>query len=103
MNVAILGLWHLGSVTAACAAAAGHSVRAWDPDPGVVDRFARAVPAVKEPGLAELVAGQIAGGRLRAVADVAEAVSGADVAWITFDTPVDEDDNADVAFVLDQV
>ncbi len=33
MNVAVLGLWHLGSVTAACLAAAGHAVTAFDPDP----------------------------------------------------------------------
>ena len=33
MKVAVLGLWHLGSVTAACLAAAGHSVTAFDPDP----------------------------------------------------------------------
>ena len=32
MNVAVLGLWHLGSVTAAATAAVGHRVRAWDPE-----------------------------------------------------------------------
>ena len=37
MNVAVLGLWHLGSVTAACLAHAGHDVAGWDPDETVVD------------------------------------------------------------------
>lgn len=32
MKVAVLGSWHLGSVTAACLAAAGHWVTVWDAD-----------------------------------------------------------------------
>ena len=32
MKIAVVGLWHLGSVTAACVANAGHDVIAYDPD-----------------------------------------------------------------------
>lgn len=103
MNVAVLGLWHLGSVTSACCAAAGHSVVGWDPDAVTIEGLAAARPPVAEPGLAELVSEQIAAGRLRFTADLADAVRGAAVVWVAFDTPVDQDDRADVVSVVQQV
>jgi UDPglucose 6-dehydrogenase len=38
VRIAVFGLWHLGSVTAACLAGAGHDVvgRDLDPDGGVL-------------------------------------------------------------------
>lgn len=103
MKVAVLGLWHLGSVTAACTAAAGHQVAAWDPDAGVLAQLRQALPPVAEPDLAPLIAAELKVGRLRFETDLAAALTGAEVVWMTFDTPVDEDDHADVAMVLDQV
>jgi UDPglucose 6-dehydrogenase len=100
MRVAVLGLWHLGSVTAACTAAAGHDVVAWDPDPDVVERLARGRCPVAEPGLPERVEVELAAGRLRCVRNLREAVAGAPVVWVTFDTPVDDEDRADVEAVL---
>ena len=92
MNVAVVGTWHLGSVTAACIAAAGHQVDGWDPDERIVSELAAGRPPISEPGLAELVQEQLAAGRLRFTADLSQAVRDADVVWITFDTPVDDDD-----------
>jgi len=103
MNVGVLGLWHLGAVTAACSAAAGHHVTAWDPDAAVVTRLNRAEPPVAEPGLPELVASGVASGKLRFTEDLRAAVANADVVWITFDTPVDDDDRADVGYVVDKI
>ena len=103
MKVAVLGLWHLGSVTAACLAAAGHSVSAFDPAPGTVAALAAGRLPVAEPGLAELITRGIQLGALRFTSDLPAAVRDAEVVWITFDTPVDEDDVADVAFVERQV
>jgi UDPglucose 6-dehydrogenase len=100
MNVAVLGLWHLGSVTAACLARAGHDVAAWDPDPAVVARLAEGRAPIAEPGLDDLLARGLAAGRLRFTAAVADAVGGADVIWIAFDTPVDDEDCADVEAVM---
>lgn len=103
MKVCVLGLWHLGSVTAACAASLGHQVAAYDPDPAVVAALAEGRVPVAEPGLEKLVREELDRGRLRALRDAAEAVAGASVVWVTFDTPVDEDDVADVGAVLDEV
>ena len=101
MKVCVLGLWHLGSVTAACLAAAGHDVVGLDPTPATVAACARAGRRCREPGLDELVARGLAAGALRFTTDAAAAVADADVVWVTFDTPVDDDDRADVEFVVD--
>ncbi len=103
MKVAVLGLWHLGAVTAACTAAAGHDVVGFDPDAATVDGLAQARPPVNEPGLADLLRTEMATGRLRFTTDRTDVVGGADVVWITFDTPVDDDDRADVDAVVAEV
>jgi UDPglucose 6-dehydrogenase len=103
MRVAILGLWHLGSVTAGCVAGAGHEAIGWDPDAAIVTRLAEGRAPVAEPGLDDLLSDMIAASRLRFTSALPEAVRDADVVWIAFDTPVDEDDQADVDAVLDQV
>jgi UDPglucose 6-dehydrogenase len=103
VNVAVLGLWHLGSVTAACLAAAGHRVRAFDPDPERIAALAAGRPPVGEPGLADLIAAGLQSDALRFTTDLTDAVVGADIVWVTFDTPVDDDDRADVSFVIRSV
>jgi len=90
-------------VTAACLAAAGHQVTGLDDDGAVVAGLGRGEPPIFEPGLAELVQRGVTLGRLQFTADAAVAVAGADVYWVTFDTPVDDIDVADVAFVNDRV
>ena len=65
--IGVLGLWHLGSVTAACLAEAGNEVIGLDPDLTVVDELSRGRPPVSEPGLAELLVEFAA--RLRFTAD----------------------------------
>jgi len=103
VKVCVAGLWHLGSVTAACLASGGHDVTGWDANTATIAALNAGQPPVFEPGLAELVAQGIAAGRLRFTADRAEALRGAEVLWIAYDTPVDDDDHADVAFVMREV
>ena len=98
MIVCVQGLWHLGSVTAACLAAAGHRVIGLDFDEPTIASLETGTPPVAEPGLAEL----LREGNLDFTTD-ATAARLADVLWVTYDTPVDEDDHADVAFVFAQV
>jgi UDPglucose 6-dehydrogenase len=103
MKVTILGLWHLGSVTAACLAAAGHDVVGWDPDSATVRRLAAGNAPVAEPGLDGLLGTALAAGNLRFTSALPEAVRDADIVWIAFDTAVDEEDRADVEGVLAHV
>jgi UDPglucose 6-dehydrogenase len=99
MNVVVLGLWHLGSVTAACMAAAGHSVTAFDPNPATVEALAGGRPPVAEPGLPELITRGLQAGNLRFTTALPMAIRTAEVVWVAFDTPVDEEDRADRGYV----
>jgi UDPglucose 6-dehydrogenase len=100
MRICVAGLWHLGVVTAACVANAGHRVVAFDEDESVVAGLREGVLPVDEPGVADLVRRQLADGALQFSDQLEEALHGADVVWITYDTPVDADDRADVEYVL---
>ena len=102
MRIVVQGLWHLGSVTAACLAEAGLDVVGLDPDAAVVERLRGGEPPLHEPGLAELVRKGLAAGRLSFTVDAASAAE-ADLVWIAFDTPVDEEDRADPGYVERQV
>ena len=99
MNVVVLGLWHLGCVTAACCAE-HFPVAGLDFDPATVAALKAGKAPLYEPGLDALIQEGLASGRLQFAegADPA-ALAAADVLWVCDDTPVDDNDVADVAFV----
>jgi UDPglucose 6-dehydrogenase len=103
MRIAVYGLWHLGCVTAGCLAAAGHRVIGFDLDQAVVTDLQRGQPPLHEPGLNDLIAGGLASGQLSFTADPHTALRDAEILWITFDTPVDDLDQADVRWVRQQL
>jgi UDPglucose 6-dehydrogenase len=97
MKIAVIGLWHLGTVTAASLAAEGHDVVAIDA-PAIVEGIRHGRFPVDEPGLAALTQERQQAGRLRFGSTPADA-DGAELLWFTYDTPVDDEDRADVGFV----
>ena len=99
MKVGVAGLWHLGSVTAACLAQAGLEVVGID-DAAIVAGLAAGRAPVFEPGLDDLIAAGLASGRLRFSTELPCALADLDILWITYDTPVDDDDRADVHAVV---
>ena len=102
MKVAVLGLWHLGTITAACVADAGVVTVGIDDDAKVIAKLAAGEPPLYEPGLAELVQQGLSSGRLSFATDAA-ALADANIVWVCHDTPVDDDDRADVDVVLRKV
>src|SRR6476659_8297290 len=102
MNVCVAGLWHLGTVPAACLASAGHQVTGLDAEPTVVGALLAGKSPVFEPALADLIEASLASGHLHFPPDVATATRRADVLWIAFDTPVDDEDKADTGSVLER-
>jgi UDPglucose 6-dehydrogenase len=103
MKVCVLGLWHLGTVTAACIASGGHQVTGLDFDEAVITNLKKGQPPLFEPGLEDLVKKGIQSGTLDFSTDPAQAVNEAKVIWVAYDTPVDDDDNADVNYVVERV
>lgn len=102
MNVVVLGLWHLGCVTAACCAEFNEVIGIDFEANWTALRSGKA--PLFEPGLDEALQRGIASGRLEFVegADPA-ALGAADVLWVCYDTPVDDHDVADVPYVLDRI
>ena len=63
MNIAIFGLGYVGSVSAACLAAAGHTVIGVDVDPHKLALLRKGRAPVTEPGLDELLERVVREGR----------------------------------------
>lgn len=102
MKIAVVGLWHLGSVTAACLANANFDVIAFDPDQATIDGLKNNRAPIVEPGLDTLIQQGQEHNHLAFTTDK-HALAGADLVWITFDTPVDDQDVADVDHVIQEI
>ena len=102
-NVLVVGLWHLGTVAAACWARLGWTVTAHDPSPERVVGLAQGRAPVAEPGLEELISEGLAAGRLTFTGDLRSAAAGCRLAVVAFDTPVDDQDRPDLTPVEDAV
>jgi UDPglucose 6-dehydrogenase len=102
LRVGVLGLWHLGCVTAACLADSGFTVVGVDPDPEVISELRAGRPPIAEPGLSELISEGQRSGRLRFEGTDGPGLAEVECIWIAFDTPVDDDDRADSDWVIDQ-
>ncbi|HYM70027.1 MAG TPA: nucleotide sugar dehydrogenase [bacterium] len=101
LRVAVIGLWHLGCVAAACLAKLGHAVVGVEEDPRRLEELRAGRAPLREPGLDALLADGLAARRLRFTESLPEAVRDADVAYIAYDTPVNTDDEADPSIVVD--
>lgn len=87
MKVCMIGTGYVGLVTGSGLAHVGHDVVCVDVVCEKVAKINRGEPTVHEPGLAELLRGVIAGGRLRATTQLPDAVRGADVSIVAVGTP----------------
>lgn len=99
MNITVLGLWHLGCVTAACCAER-FQVQGLDFDAALINALNEGKPPISEPGLEELIQAGLRKGLLAFSTDAERVCANTDLLWVCFDTPVDDQDRADVEFVL---
>lgn len=102
MKIAVTGLWHLGLVTAGCLADAGYKVVAYDPNQQLIADLKVAKSPIMEPGLDGILASAVANDKLCYTAAM-DDLTGRNIIWVTYDTPVNDRDEADVDYVLDQV
>jgi len=71
-----------------------------DIDANRIAQLSRGEIPIFEPGLSQLVAHNVAAGRLRFTTDTAQAVTESDTLFIAVGTPPDEDGSADLQYVL---
>src|SRR5687768_15519480 len=101
MNVSIFGAGYVGLVTGACFAEMGNSVICVDNDATKVEGLKQGRVPIHEPGLDNLIAGNLREGRLSFTTSLAEAVSKSNTYFIAVGTPPNEDGSADMRHVLE--
>ena len=96
----MIGSGYVGLVSGACFADFGHDVVCVDKDQGKIERLLAGKMPIYEPGLEELVARNVAAGRLRFTTDLKDGVAGADAVFIGVGTPTRRGDgHADLSYV----
>ena len=101
MRIAIIGTGYVGLVSGACFSEFGVGVSCVDQDAAKIAGLQRGAMPIFEPGLAALVAANVAAGRLSFTTDLAAAVTGADAVFIAVGTPSRRGDgHADLSYVF---
>jgi UDPglucose 6-dehydrogenase len=94
-DVAVIGLWHLGSVAAAAWGAADRTVLGWDADDDLRSMLAGGNGPAREPGLDEGLRSAIERGFLIVAESGADAMSRAPITHLAYDTTVDSSGRPD--------
>jgi len=100
MKIAMIGTGYVGLVSGVCLSDFGHDVICVDKDAGKIARLQKGEIPIYEPGLDDLVARNVGGGRLSFTTDLADAVNEADAVFIAVGTPTRRGDgHADLTYV----
>src|SRR5690242_1449069 len=101
MRITMIGSGYVGLVSGACFSDFGHQVICVDKDAGKITALEAGQMPIYEPGLDQLVASNVAAGRLSFTTDLAAAVDGADAIFIAVGTPSRRGDgHADLSYVF---
>ncbi len=96
VHLAVIGAGYVGLTAAACMAESGHDVTCVEASPRRLGMLLEGVMPIYEPGLGEMVARNVASGRLRFTSDVAEGMRGARHALLCVGTPPRPDGTPDL-------
>lgn len=101
MKIAMIGTGYVGLVSGVCFSDFGHDVICVDKDPAKIDLLKKGEVPIYEPGLDDLMAKNVAAGRLSFSGDLVTAVDGADAVFIAVGTPTRRGDgHADLTYVM---
>ncbi|MDP8995320.1 MAG: UDP-glucose 6-dehydrogenase, partial [Pseudomonadota bacterium] len=101
MRIAIIGTGYVGLVSGACFSDFGHDVTCVDKDAAKIASLEKGVMPIFEPGLEQLVARNVEGGRLTFTTDVVAGVADAEAIFIAVGTPSRRGDgHADLSHVF---
>jgi UDPglucose 6-dehydrogenase len=99
MDITVIGVGHVGLVSAAAFARWGHRVVGLDDDPRKVETLRSGRSWFHEPGLQDLLDEVIGAGRLRFTGDPADALADAEVVFVCVGTPAQADGSPNLAYV----
>jgi UDPglucose 6-dehydrogenase len=100
MRIIVVGSGYVGLVTGACFAESGVNVTCVDVDKNKIQQLKNGIIPIYEPGLENMVKGNIDKKRLSFTTDLSEGIEGTEVIFIAVGTPPDEDGSADLKHVL---
>ena len=101
MKIAMIGTGYVGLVSGVCFSDFGHDVICVDKDATKLTKLCSGEVPIYEPGLDDLMAKNVAVGRLTFSGDMKAAVDGADAVFIAVGTPTRRGDgHADLTFVM---
>ncbi|WP_227271799.1 UDP-glucose dehydrogenase family protein [Roseobacter weihaiensis] len=101
MKIAMIGTGYVGLVSGVCFSDFGHEVVCVDKDPAKLEKLNAGQVPIYEPGLDDLMARNVAAGRLSFSGDLAAAVEGAEAVFIAVGTPTRRGDgHADLTYVM---
>ncbi len=101
MKIAMIGTGYVGLVSGVCFSDFGHDVICVDKDPAKIEKLEQGIVPIYEPGLDDLMAKNVAAGRLSFTGDLKKAVDGADAVFIAVGTPTRRGDgHADLTYVM---
>ncbi len=101
MRIAMIGTGYVGLVSGVCFSDFGHDVICVDKDPAKIAQLQAGKTPIFEPGLEDLMAKNVAAGRLAFTLDLADAVAGADAVFIAVGTPTRRGSgHADLTYVM---
>ncbi len=100
MKVTMIGTGYVGLVSGTCLAEVGNNVLCLDVDARKIDVLNEGGVPIHEPGLAAMIARNVAAGRLRFTTDLDAAVAHGVLQFIAVGTPPDADGSADMKYVL---
>lgn len=100
MKIAVVGTGYVGLVTGACLADVGIEVTCVDVNEQKINNLKKGILPIYEPGLDAIVERNAASGRLKFSTSLADALPGAEAAFIAVGTPPGEDGSADLQYVL---
>jgi UDPglucose 6-dehydrogenase len=102
MKVVMIGTGYVGLVSGTCFAEFGADVTCVDVDASKIAKLHAGQMPIYEPGLAALVASNVATGRLTFTTDIGPAVAGADLVFIAVGTPSRRGEGfADLSYVYE--
>ncbi|MEZ5882921.1 MAG: UDP-glucose/GDP-mannose dehydrogenase family protein [Paracoccaceae bacterium] len=101
MKIAMIGTGYVGLVSGVCFSDFGHEVVCVDKNPHKIELLTQGEIPIYEPGLDQLLAKNVAAGRLSFTQDLHAAVTGADAVFIAVGTPTRRGDgHADLTYVM---
>ncbi|MCR9248115.1 MAG: UDP-glucose/GDP-mannose dehydrogenase family protein [bacterium] len=100
MKTAVVGTGYVGLVTGSCLSDVGMDVTCVDVDAEKIANLEKGVLPIYEPGLDAIVERNTSSRRLKFTTKLADAVQGAEAAFIAVGTPPGEDGSADLRYVL---